>query len=153
MAVKVRAVPSKNEEKVSLKISEAAINHFDYRPYGTELMLCQRYYQSIAYTANSILAVGLCTTTTNQECTIILLQTMRSNPTITLPSAGQTSGTISFLTSSGSYPASTGTHAVNNPSVNNFVISGGSYSASFVQGNTTWLYPNGNVTIRASAEL
>ncbi len=126
---------------------------FDYRPYGTELMLCQRYYQSIAYTANSILAVGLCTTTTNQECTIILLQTMRSNPTITLPSAGQTSGTISFLTSSGSYPASTGTHAVNNPSVNNFVISGGSYSASFVQGNTTWLYPNGNVTIRASAEL
>ncbi len=137
---------------VQLEVGSTATS-FDYRPYGTELMLCQRYYQSIAYTANSILAVGLCTTTTNQECTIILLQTMRSNPTITLPSAGQTSGTISFLTSSGSYPASTGTHAVNNPSVNNFVISGGSYSASFVQGNTTWLYPNGNVTIRASAEL
>jgi len=123
---------------VQLEVGSTATS-FDYRPYGTELM--------------SILAVGLCTTTTNQECTIILLQTMRSNPTITLPSAGQTSGTISFLTSSGSYPASTGTHAVNNPSVNNFVISGGSYSASFVQGNTTWLYPNGNVTIRASAEL
>ena len=137
---------------VQLEVGSTATS-FDYRPYTTELQLCQRYYQSIAYTANSILAVGLCTTTTNQECTIILLQTMRSNPTITLPSAGQTSGTISFLTSSGAYPATTGTHAVNNPSVNNFVISGGSYSASFAQGNATWLYPNGNVTIRASAEL
>jgi len=137
---------------VQLEVGSTATS-FDYRPYGTELSLCYRYYQSIAYTANSILAIGLCTSTTNQECTIILLQTMRSNPTITLPSAGQTSGTISFLTSSGSYPASTGTNTVNNPSVNNFVISGGSYSASFVQGNATWLYPNGNVTIRASAEL
>jgi hypothetical protein len=137
---------------VQLEVGSTATS-FDYLDYGRSLIQCQRYYQSIAYTANSILAVGLCTTTTNQECTIILLQTMRSNPTITLPSAGQTSGTISFLTSAGSYPATTGTHAVNNPSVNNFVISGGSYSASFAQGNATWLYPNGNVTIRASAEL
>jgi len=137
---------------VQLEVGSTATS-FDYRPYGTELSLCYRYYQSIAYTANSILAIGLCTSTTNQECTIILLQTMRSNPTITLPSAGQTSGTISFLTSAGAYPATTGTNTVNNPSVNNFVVSGGSYSASFVQGNATWLYPNGNVTIRASAEL
>ena len=137
---------------VQLEVGSTATS-FDYRPYGTELALCYRYYQSIAYTANSILAIGLCTSTTNQECTIILLQTMRSTPTITLPSAGQTSGTISFLTSASAYPATTGTNAVNNPSVNNFVVSGGSYSASFVQGNATWLYPNGNVTIKASAEL
>jgi hypothetical protein len=137
---------------VQLEVGSTATS-FDYLDYGRSLIQCQRYYQSIAYIANSILAVGLCTSTTNQECTIILLQTMRSNPTITLPSAGQTSGTISFLTSAGAYPATTGTHAVNNPSVNNFVISGGSYSASFVQGNAVWLYPTGNVTIKASAEL
>lgn len=38
-AVKVRAVPSKNEEKVSLKISEAAINHFDYNYFESRKVL------------------------------------------------------------------------------------------------------------------
>jgi hypothetical protein len=126
---------------------------FEYRQYGTELNLCQRYFQSIAYAGNAILTIGLCTATTSAEGTINLLQTMRSTPTITLPAAGQTAGTISYLTSNGTYPATTGTNTPNNISVNNFTVTGASYSASFVQGNAGWLYATGSVTIKASAEL
>jgi hypothetical protein len=137
---------------VQLEIGSSATG-FEYRLYNQELAACYRYFQSIAYTANTMIASGLCDSLTSCQATVSLLQTMRTTPTITLPLAGQTTGKISFLTSGGSYPTTTGTNAVNNPSVNNFQISGGSYSASFVQGNSAWLYPTGNVVITASAEL
>jgi hypothetical protein len=118
-----------------------------------ELQLCQRYFQSIIYGDNTILTIGLCTSTTGAEGPISLLQTMRSAPTITLPPAGQTAGNITYLTSGGAYPTTTGTNTPNYISVNNFVVSGASYSPNFVQGNANWLYAAGSVTIKASAEL
>ena len=137
---------------VQLEVGTQATS-FEYRQYGQELALCYRYFQSIDYAANAVLTIGLCTSTTGAEGPISLLQTMRSTPTITLPAAGQTAGTITYLTSGGAYPSTTGTNTPNYISVNNFAVSGTSYSPNFVQGNASWLYASGSVKIRASAEL
>jgi len=59
---------------------------FDYRPYGTELQLCQRYYQStgnistMAYTTVGVLG-------------FIYPVTMRASPTITFSYSGTTNNT------------------------------------------------------------
>ena len=57
---------------------------FDYRPYGTELALCQRYYTKMTtgggiYTGFSL---GYQTTTTVAICTMKFPMTMRSAPTL-----------------------------------------------------------------------
>jgi hypothetical protein len=55
---------------------------FDYRPYGTELGLCQRYYQQVGHTM----------TTVSQYSTVALLQPMRATPAI---------GTVTFDSGTG----------------------------------------------------
>ena len=60
----------------------ATATSFDYRPYGTELMLCQRYYQSIAYPRVFINLSG-----SNAFFTpVYFVASMRTAPTVTLPS-------------------------------------------------------------------
>ena len=51
---------------------------FDYRPYGTELALCQRYYEPIGN------FVGRATAATGAEGSISLLVTKRAAPTMTV---------------------------------------------------------------------
>jgi hypothetical protein len=64
---------------------------FDYRPYGTELALCQRYYFKIQATGdNSIFGMGMGTSTTVADCLINFPVPMR-----TAPSALEQSGTAS----------------------------------------------------------
>ena len=59
---------------------------FDYRPYGTELALCQRYYFKNAPTsiANSGLGSGFQASTTNAVVYVGLPVTMRSTPTMVI---------------------------------------------------------------------
>jgi len=75
---------------VQLEVGSTATS-FDYRPYGTELTLCQRYFQT-SYSGN---AVGSATTnnqlgywyaaTSNYSTTLVGLQVnMRSAPTVTI---------------------------------------------------------------------
>jgi hypothetical protein len=62
---------------------------FDYRPFGTELALCQRYYQQ--WGGNSInerLAVGFNYSTTQCRVAVPLVVTMRTTPTLTVSAAG-----------------------------------------------------------------
>jgi hypothetical protein len=56
---------------------------FDYRPYGTELALCQRYYfRTTASNAYSAFMVGLIDSSTNAYgCQLTLPVTMRASPT------------------------------------------------------------------------
>jgi hypothetical protein len=57
---------------------------FDYRPYGTELALCQRYYQKFIGTGSgtqATLGAGLQNTTASAQIYIKLTTTMRSKPT------------------------------------------------------------------------
>jgi hypothetical protein len=69
---------------------------FDYRPYGTELQLCQRYYQSTGNISTSAY-------TTIGVLGFIYPVTMRASPTITFSYAGTTNNT---------YRIDTGTQAV-----------------------------------------
>ena len=51
---------------------------FEHRPIGTELALCQRYYQL------NIASTGYSTTTTNVSCSVAGEVTMRAAPTFAL---------------------------------------------------------------------
>jgi hypothetical protein len=64
---------------------------FDYRPYGTELALCQRYYYKLfPAAANRILAMGQINNSTEAEFYAPFVVTMRTRPT-----ALETNGTAS----------------------------------------------------------
>ena len=57
---------------------------FDYRPYGTELALCQRYYQIGMYTGKQYQSLGLSSnqSTTSAETIYQFKTSMRSPPTL-----------------------------------------------------------------------
>ena len=72
---------------------------FDYRPYGTELALCQRYYEktlsqgttsSTGQTSGALIAIAMSTTQMAAQWTF--KQTKRTTPTLTLFSFNGTSG-------------------------------------------------------------
>jgi hypothetical protein len=67
---------------VQLEVGSTATS-FDYRPYGTELQLCQRYYYRIKNSgASELFSVGgYCTGTTNGYVNIPFPVTMRTRPT------------------------------------------------------------------------
>jgi hypothetical protein len=65
---------------------------FDYRPYGTELALCQRYYQVIANGSNLPIALGGAYNATSVYMTVPLKVTMRAAPTLSA-----TSGTNYYI--------------------------------------------------------
>ena len=126
---------------------------FDYRPYGTELSLCQRYYQAITLVSSANNIAGFATSAAVPVSNQILYSvTPRAQPTITLPSSGQTSGTISFVTSVGGYPATTGVMAVNYAGTSGFCITASGYSG-LNSGAPSFIYSNGSTTIAISSEL
>jgi hypothetical protein len=97
---------------------------FDYRPYGTELALCQRYLP--AFTA-SIINTPLCsaytTSTTNARGTFVFIVTPRTAPTgVSISSSGH----FGFSSSSG-YTASNAAFSAANTNSGwiDFTISGG----------------------------
>ena len=66
---------------VQLEVGSTATS-FDYRPYGTELALCQRYYYKDARDAFSIWASGVFYTTTSALVSYSLPVQMRATPTL-----------------------------------------------------------------------
>jgi hypothetical protein len=68
---------------VQLEVGTNATS-FDYRPYGTELALCQRYYyKNLAGTAYQSFATGVANATNLASVNINHPVVMRSNPTLT----------------------------------------------------------------------
>jgi hypothetical protein len=127
---------------------------FDYRPYGTELQLCQRYFQTLQYVNAAAIAIGACGSTSQAEATTPLLQTMRAAPTITLPTVGTSAGNIIFLNSSQGFPSTIGTITTSfGVSTNTITFNGTGFTAAFVLGGASILYSVNNSTIQASAEL
>jgi hypothetical protein len=92
---------------------------------ASELAACMRYYQKMVRQSGWVL--GNSSGTTIAYAAVPFQMEMRVTPTITLAAAGQTSGTLSFLTAAGAYPATTGTHTVTNATVNGFQIDGSGY--------------------------
>ena len=65
-----------------LEKTTATATTFDYRPYTTELQLCQRYYyRQQAVGTSDFFAVGLCTATTTVVAISSFPTTMRTSPT------------------------------------------------------------------------
>ena len=70
---------------------------FDYRPYGTELALCQRYYfRNTADQAFSIFGFGVAYSTTQANIYSALPVSMRAIPTISGSTVRIYSGTLAF---------------------------------------------------------
>jgi len=99
---------------------------FEFLPYDMNLQRCQRYYQVLYYVDNATITTGNSYSTTAAYAPIDF-NSMRVAPTVTLPPSGQTNNTISFLTPSGGYPTTTGTHSSASISINNFIILGSGY--------------------------
>jgi hypothetical protein len=79
----------------------SAATSFDFRSYGTELALCQRYYyKEQANTIGNLFASGFCDSTTTTTNFFIFPVIMRANPTA-LEQSG-TASDYSVLNSSGS---------------------------------------------------
>jgi hypothetical protein len=114
---------------------------FDYRPYGTELALCQRYYYRIQEGGFARLGV-VPSTNTNRESPIFFPVTMRSAPTVTL------TNTSVFLFSTGVSSPGTGSTGSSATVQGCFQISQGHAAATV--GNTCAF---DNTLVQASAEL
>jgi hypothetical protein len=126
---------------------------FDYRPYGTELALCQRYfYKNQNTTGANIYPIMLQAYSTTAAFGKIcdLPVTMRANPT---SSTTATSGTFTPSTAAGgSAGAFTGTN-IDVPSVNTLSTQGWTGSSGLVAGNATTVGMPNNAFFSASAEL
>jgi hypothetical protein len=73
---------------VQLEVGTQATT-FDYRSYGTELALCQRYFQTVGGVAsgsNQRIGPAASYSTTIQDCSVAFSPTMRTAPTLTAPS-------------------------------------------------------------------
>ena len=121
---------------------------FDYRPYGTELQLCQRYYAQMNSVGgyNSVFGAGYCDTSTAVKLYTPLPVQMRSAPTVTA-SAGNTFYVAS--TAGTACSAFTAQYATVNGISNQFTTTGQTAGQGTLMrdNNTTSAY------IAASAEL
>jgi hypothetical protein len=66
---------------VQLEVGSTATS-FDYRPYGTELALCQRYFYQVVRGAGQILGLVSFWTATDPRCVIKFPVSMRANPSV-----------------------------------------------------------------------
>jgi hypothetical protein len=118
---------------VQLEVGSTATS-FDYRPYGTELALCQRYYYK-NLNAYSVYMDGYGTSSTQSAFVFTHPVYMRAAPTVTL------SGTFSYGNASGL-------------TVNTSSINGGSfYAANSGAGGRSYVIADANSGWTASIEL
>jgi hypothetical protein len=123
---------------------------FERRDYGRELAMCQRYFETYALFNSSLIGNSVST----GAATVVLTWnvTKRAAPTVTLPPAGATTGTVTFLTSSGNYPAAVGSNAAGDTTVDKATINGTGYSGLTGPGASIF-WSTGASTITISAEL
>ena len=113
---------------------------FEYRQYGTELQLCQRYFQT--FLINTYSYIGNTFGTNDARLTIPLLVSMRTAPTgITIV------GSVLFTNASGSTIAAP---TFTNATINQVSILSGASGYAAAGGTTTLA---GGGTIQVSAEL
>jgi hypothetical protein len=131
---------------VQLEVGSTATS-FDYRPYGTELALCQRYAYQITQNAVARLpGSGIADNTTQGRCNIINPVTMRSAPSLTVTNVGNYrvyDGTVQNAPTGASIEAA----SVGNTLVN---FSG---TSGLTVGRCVEIYSNAATSLLLSAEL
>ena len=127
---------------------------FEFLPIDVDLDRCFRYFQKISFSAGYFAIGQILATTAYRGTQIKLIKTMRTAPSITLPTAGTGANQMHFTTITGTNPATIGTNSALNIQVDSFCIEGDSYSATGAAGGATLLYAQtGGITITASSEL
>jgi hypothetical protein len=135
---------------VQLEVGDTA-TPFEHRSYGDELQRCFRYYEQWDCVDGENIHLG--TSYNGQPVTAIkYVVRKRASPTITLPTAGQTSGTISFLNGTGGYPTTTGTHSTSQVNNRGARIASSGYSG-ITSAQPAMLYTNGSTIFKFDAEL
>ena len=138
---------------VQLEVGSVATD-FEYRSYGEELALCQRYYQKIDYKHAWGTGVGKIRSAGQALTVVHFLTVMRDVPsTITIPTIGQSSGNITYLNGEG-YPTTHGSLSATNATANMCSFNFTGFSAIGSNDNVTWAYVTGGSAIFTfSAEL
>lgn len=117
---------------------------FDYRPYGTELALCQRYYYRQKAAAQfDTFGTGLCDTTTGAQAITVFPVTMRASPTA-LEQSGTATDYLLRIANTNPVCSSVPTFSVACPfsATYNFFVASGltAGQAMFARANTTSSY-------------
>ena len=136
---------------VQLELGRVA-TPFEHRTFGDELARCQRYCEVLIGRAETFPAMSY--SATSASASVRYMVQKRANPTtITLATAGQNAGEISFITASGNYPQTTGTHLVNVITQDSFRITTSDYAGLTIAGNS-FLFASGETNVAiVSAEL
>ena len=137
---------------VQLEVGDTA-SDFEHLPFDVQERRCFRYFQTLAMTTNSIKVAAGTSSTVAQIDFEYPNGEMRTSPTITLPAAGNSSGTTAFLTAVGAYPSTIGTHSVSTATEIHARVTCASYSANLLAGSAHLFYSNGTNTFKMSAEL
>ena len=124
---------------------------FDYRPYGTELALCQRYFQGYTYSGGSLICMGFGRSSAAVNG-VFQFPVMRTAPTVSLPSLGNGTGQATYMTNSFGYPGMTGSLSavsLNNASFSIFQ----SGDSGFTTGQASVFYSSAGCSMSLSSEL
>jgi hypothetical protein len=125
---------------------------FDFRSYGTELNLCQRYYQAFVQGGGYFHLGSAISTSQVRGPRFTFFQTMRTTPTITLPTAGSGAGQMYYCVNSGA-AASIGNFTAQQIKQDSFFLEGETWSGVSLGGASLLAAGTGGVTIAISAEL
>ena len=143
---------------VQLEVGEfdsTTIPSFPFESYESNLRRCERYFEN--QTANGSCQIAHAFGGSSARCYFQYRTKKRTAPTITLATAGNGDGEISFLTKGGAYVGTIGTHQPLNVAIDRFNIddAGGYGSTGWSEGDAIFFYVNGNnyVIWEADAEL
>jgi len=125
---------------------------FEHRSFADELARCERYFEVITGRTESFM--GYSFTTALANCPIRFRTPKRAAPgTITLGTAGNSAGTIAFLTAAGAYPSTVGSHTATVATTEGFRFQGTGYSG-LTDDRISPLYANTETVIaKVDAEL
>jgi hypothetical protein len=131
---------------VQLEVGSTATS-FDFRDYGRELMLCQRYFYRIDGASNATIGAGHLNTSTDVRSVVRHPVTMRGNPAVTF------TGTAFFYSASNSL-SQLGSMTAADLTAQSVLFYSGSGTTAGTQGQGCfWVITNANSFISVSAEL
>jgi hypothetical protein len=125
---------------------------FEHRSYGDELARCKRYFERLNFLSTDYVLQGQTGGATTTANGLLYYTEKRTAPTVTLPPAGTSSGTITFLNPTGGYPSSTGSHIIQVAGPKQCRVYGSGYTG-LTAGSNSILFSTGTTSVDVDAEL